>query len=118
MVDIPKDIVDPNIKIEYVYPDKIKMRSYNPVVKGHIGQIKRAVNLMLGAERPVFYTGGGVVIGDASKYLTDLVQALGYPITNTLMGLGSYPASDKQFIGMLGMHGTYEANMSMHEPMC
>ncbi|MES9905840.1 MAG: acetolactate synthase 3 large subunit [Sedimenticola sp.] len=115
VVDIPKDIVDPNIKIEYVYPDKIKMRSYNPVVKGHIGQIKRAVNLMLGAERPVFYTGGGVVIGDASKYLTDLVQALGYPITNTLMGLGSYPASDKQFIGMLGMHGTYEANMSMHE---
>ncbi|MES9898709.1 MAG: acetolactate synthase 3 large subunit [Sedimenticola sp.] len=115
VVDIPKDIVDPNIKIDYVYPDKIKMRSYNPVLKGHLGQIKKAVNLMLGAERPVFYTGGGVVLGEASKYLTELVQTLGYPITNTLMGLGSYPASDKQFIGMLGMHGTYEANMAMHD---
>ncbi|MES9855269.1 MAG: acetolactate synthase 3 large subunit [Sedimenticola sp.] len=115
VVDIPKDIVDPNVKIAYDYPDKIKMRSYNPVVKGHLGQIRKAVNLMLGAERPVFYTGGGVVLGDASKYLTDLVQMLGHPITNTLMGLGSYPASDKQFLGMLGMHGTYEANMAMHD---
>lgn len=115
VIDIPKDITDPNIKIPYVYPDKIKMRSYNPVVKGHLGQIKKAINLMLGAERPVFYTGGGVVLGNASKQLVDLVQILGYPITNTLMGLGSYPASDSQFIGMLGMHGTYEANMAMHE---
>ncbi len=115
VVDIPKDIVDPNVKIAYDYPDKIKMRSYNPVVKGHLGQIRKAVNLMLGAERPVFYTGGGVVLGNASKYLTDLVQMLGHPITNTLMGLGSYPASDKQFLGMLGMHGTYEANMAMHD---
>jgi len=115
VIDIPKDITDPNIKIPYEYPKKIKMRSYNPVVKGHLGQIKKAVNLMLNAERPVLYTGGGVVIGNASDELTDLTRELGFPITNTLMGLGSYPSSDKQFIGMLGMHGTYEANMAMHD---
>ncbi|PLY16393.1 MAG: acetolactate synthase 3 large subunit [Sedimenticola sp.] len=115
VVDIPKDITDPNVKVTYDYPKKISMRSYNPVTKGHLGQIKKAVDLMLSAKKPVFYTGGGVVIGDASKQLTDLVKELNYPITNTLMGLGSYPGSDKQFIGMLGMHGTYEANMAMHE---
>ncbi|MCG8427947.1 MAG: biosynthetic-type acetolactate synthase large subunit, partial [Chromatiales bacterium] len=115
VVDIPKDITDPNIKIKYEYPKKISMRSYNPVNKGHLGQIKKAVNLMLGAKRPVFYTGGGVVTGDASKQLTDLVKELGYPITSTLMGLGAYPGTDRQFLGMLGMHGTYEANMAMHE---
>jgi acetolactate synthase-1/2/3 large subunit len=103
------------VKVTYDYPKKISMRSYNPVTKGHLGQIKKAVDLMLSAKKPVFYTGGGVVIGDASKQLTDLVKELNYPITNTLMGLGSYPGSDKQFIGMLGMHGTYEANMAMHE---
>ena len=115
VVDIPKDITDPNIKIPYEYPKKIKMRSYSPVMKGHPGQIKKAVNLMLEAERPVLYTGGGVVIGDASSELIELTRELGFPITNTLMGLGSYPASDKQFLGMLGMHGTYEANMAMHD---
>lgn len=115
VVDIPKDITDPNRKIPYDYPKKIKMRSYNPVLKGHLGQIKKAVKLMLSAERPVLYTGGGVVLGDASEELTELTRELGFPITNTLMGLGSYPASDKQFIGMLGMHGTYEANMAMHD---
>ena len=115
VVDIPKDVTDPGIKIPYVYPKKIKMRSYNPVQKGHLGQIKKAVDLMKSARQPVVYTGGGVVLGEASKELTDLVHLTGFPITNTLMGLGSYPGTDKQFIGMLGMHGTYEANMAMHE---
>jgi acetolactate synthase-1/2/3 large subunit len=91
------------------------MRSYSPVEKGHLGQIKKALSLMLAAERPVFYTGGGVVIDNASKHLVEIVQTLGFPITSTLMGLGAYPASDKQFLGMLGMHGTYEANMAMHD---
>ncbi|MCB1758821.1 MAG: acetolactate synthase 3 large subunit [Gammaproteobacteria bacterium] len=115
VIDIPKDVTDPNVKIPFSYPKKIKMRSYNPVAKGHLGQIRRAIELMLNAERPVFYTGGGVVLDDASKQLVDLVRKLGYPITSTLMGLGAYPGSDKQFLGMLGMHGTYEANMAMHE---
>jgi len=112
VVDIPKDVTA--LKTEFHYPKKVSIRSYNPVVKGHMGQIKRAVKLMLSAKRPMIYTGGGVVLDNASKELTDLVQTLGYPITNTLMGLGAYPATDKQFLGMLGMHGTYEANMSMH----
>lgn len=115
VVDIPKDITDPNIRATYKYPRRISMRSYNPVVKGHTGQIKKAVDLILSAKRPVFYTGGGVVLSDASRALTQLVKHLGYPITNTLMGLGAYPATDKHFVGMLGMHGTYEANMTMHE---
>ncbi len=115
VVDIPKDITDPSIKIPYKYPEKVKIRSYNPVTKGHLGQIKKAVKLMLGAKRPVIYSGGGVVIGDASKLLTDVVRELNFPITSTLMGLGAYPSSDRQFLGMLGMHGTYEANMAMHE---
>jgi acetolactate synthase-1/2/3 large subunit len=115
VIDIPKDITDPNVKIPYEYPKKVRMRSYNPVAKGHFGQIKKAVDLMLAAERPVFYTGGGVVLDDAGKVLTELVRELGFPITSTLMGLGAYPGSDRQFLGMLGMHGTYEANMAMHE---
>ncbi len=115
VIDIPKDITDPGVKIAYEYPKKIKMRSYNPVLKGHLGQIKKAVDVMLTAERPVFYTGGGVVLGDASKPLTELVDELNYPITQTLMGLGAYPGTGEHFIGMLGMHGTYEANMAMHE---
>lgn len=115
LVDIPKDITDPGIKIPYHYPAKIKMRSYNPVAKGHLGQIKKAVKIMMEAERPVFYTGGGVVLDDAAKLLTDLVDTLDFPITQTLMGLGAYPGSGKNFLGMLGMHGTYEANMAMHE---
>jgi acetolactate synthase-1/2/3 large subunit len=115
VIDIPKDITDPGIKIPYHYPAKVKMRSYNPVIKGHLGQIKKAVKIMMEAERPVFYTGGGVVLDDAAKPLTDLVDALDFPITQTLMGLGAYPGSGKNFLGMLGMHGTYEANMAMHE---
>lgn len=115
VVDIPKDITDPDIKIPYLYPDKIDMRSYAPVEKGHLGQIRKAVDMMMQAERPVIYTGGGVVLGDGSEELRELVRMTGFPITQTLMGLGAYPATDKQSIGMLGMHGTYEANMAMHE---
>ncbi len=115
VVDIPKDVTDPNIKIPYSYPTNIAMRSYNPVVKGHIGQIKKAVDLLLAAKRPMIYTGGGVVLANASDLLIQLVRHLQYPITQTLMGLGAYPAPDKLFVGMLGMHGTYEANMAMHE---
>lgn len=115
VVDIPKDITDPNIKVPYKYPKKVSMRSYNPSVSGHKGQIKKAVDMLLEAKRPMIYSGGGVVLGEASRELTDFVKLLGYPVTNTLMGLGAYPATDKQFIGMLGMHGTYEANMAMHE---
>ncbi|MBK1655444.1 biosynthetic-type acetolactate synthase large subunit [Allochromatium vinosum] len=115
VIDIPKDVTDPNIKIPYVYPREIKLRSYNPVEKGHLGQIRKAVDLMLAAKRPVFYTGGGVVLGDGSAQLTELVKATGFPITSTLMGLGAFPMTDPQFLGMLGMHGTYEANMAMHE---
>ena len=90
------------------------MRSYRPVIKGHPGQIKRASKLILSAKKPMIYSGGGAILGEASKELTEFTQILNYPITNTLMGLGAYPATDKQFIGMLGMHGTYEANMAMH----
>ena len=115
VVDVPKDITAPNIKVPYKYPKKVSIRSYNPVVTGHKGQIKKAVDLLLSAQKPIIYSGGGVVLGEASKELTEFTHALGYPITSTLMGLGAYPATDKQFIGMLGMHGTYEANMAMHE---
>ncbi|MBU2569419.1 MAG: acetolactate synthase 3 large subunit [Gammaproteobacteria bacterium] len=115
VVDVPKDITDPNIKVPYKYPRKVIMRSYNPAVEGHKGQIKKAVELLLSAQRPMIYSGGGVILGEASRELIELTRTLGYPITNTLMGLGAYPATDKQFIGMLGMHGTYEANMGMHE---
>jgi acetolactate synthase-1/2/3 large subunit len=111
LVDIPKDITA--LSTEFLYPETVSMRSYNPVTKGHGGQIKKAVQLLLEAERPMIYTGGGVVLSNASQQLTELVKQLGYPVTNTLMGLGAYPATDKQFLGMLGMHGTYEANMAM-----
>ncbi len=115
VIDVPKDITAPHIKVPYKYPEKVSIRSYNPVVTGHKGQIKKAVDLLLSAQKPIIYSGGGVVLGEASKELIEFTHTLGYPITNTLMGLGSYPATDKQFIGMLGMHGTYEANMAMHE---
>ncbi len=115
VIDVPKDITAPHIKVPYKYPKKVSIRSYNPVVSGHKGQIKKAVELLLSAQKPIIYSGGGVVLGEASKELTEFTRALGYPITNTLMGLGAYPATDKQNIGMLGMHGTYEANMAMHE---
>ncbi|WP_321326753.1 acetolactate synthase 3 large subunit [Thiomicrorhabdus sp.] len=112
VIDIPKDIQ--NAKSSYVYPQEVDMRSYLPVTKGHSGQIKKAVEMMLSAKRPILYTGGGVILGDASAELTELTHKLGFPITQTLMGLGAFPASDKQSLGMLGMHGTYEANLAMH----
>ncbi|MGZ5077975.1 MAG: acetolactate synthase 3 catalytic subunit [Usitatibacter sp.] len=111
LVDIPKDVS--NQTARFHYPEKIHMRSYNPVTKGHGGQIKKAMHLLLEAKRPVIYVGGGAILGEASQEVRELVRLLGYPVTNTLMGLGSYPASDKQFLGMLGMHGTVEANMAM-----
>ncbi len=112
VVDIPKDVTAARTTFEY--PEQITMRSYNPVVKGHAGQIKRALEMMQSAERPILYTGGGVILGGAANALTELTRRLGFPITNTLMGLGGFPASDRHFLGMLGMHGTYEANMAMH----
>jgi acetolactate synthase-1/2/3 large subunit len=112
VVDIPKDIQ--NAKSNYVYPQEVEIRSYLPVTKGHSGQIKKAVEMMLSAKKPILYTGGGVIMGDASEELTTLTRKLGFPINQTLMGLGAFPASDKQALGMLGMHGTYEANLAMH----
>ena len=111
VVDVPKDVTAH--LTEFVYPATVEMRSYNPVVKGHSGQMKRAVQMLLEARRPMIYAGGGVVLGDASAQLIELARLLGFPVTNTLMGLGGHPATDKQNLGMLGMHGTYEANMAM-----
>ena len=111
VVDIPKDISI--ARTAFHYPEHIEMRSYNPVRKGHGGQIRKAVQLLLQAERPYLYSGGGVVLGNASAELRELAGLLGFPCTNTLMGLGAIPASDPKFLGMLGMHGTYEANMAM-----
>jgi len=111
VVDIPKDV---SLKTcAFHYPDTVEMRSYNPVRKGHGGQIRKAVQLLLQARRPYIYTGGGVILGNASAELRQLVDLLGFPCTNTLMGLGAIPASEPKFLGMLGMHGTYEANMTM-----
>ena len=115
VVDIPKDVTDPSYKVPYEWPSSIKMRSYQPTNKGHRGQVKRAVKTLLSAKKPIIYSGGGVILDDASEQLTELAQRLNYPVTNTLMGLGAYPATDRQFIGMLGMHGTFEANTAMHE---
>jgi len=114
VIDLPKDITNPVDKFEYSYPEKVKLRSYTPASRGHSGQIKKAVQLLLGAKRPVIYSGGGVVQGNGSGQLRALAKVLNYPVTNTLMGLGAYPATDRQFIGMLGMHGTYESNTAMH----
>jgi acetolactate synthase I/II/III large subunit len=111
LVDIPKDVTQH--LTEYSYPDSVSMRSYVPVGKGHSGQIKKALQIILDAKRPMIYAGGGVVIGNAAANLTKLTRSLGFPCTNTLMGLGGFPATDKQFVGMLGMHGTLEANMAM-----
>jgi acetolactate synthase-1/2/3 large subunit len=111
LVDIPKDIS--NYKTEFSYPNSVNIRSYNPVGKGDSEQVKRAAQLLLEAKRPMIYSGGGVVLSGAAAQLTDLVRLLGFPCTNTLMGLGGYPATDKQFLGMPGMHGTYEACMAM-----
>jgi acetolactate synthase-1/2/3 large subunit len=111
VVDIPKDVTTARCRFEY--PASVSMRSYNPTVKGHTGQIKKAAQLLLEAKRPMVYTGGGVILANAAGELRSLVKSLGFPCTNTLMGLGGYPASDPQFLGMLGMHGTYQANMAM-----
>ncbi len=111
LVDIPKDVS--NKAAHFHYPAKISMRSYSPVTRGHAGQIKKALNLLLEARRPMIYVGGGAILGEASAEVTELVRLLGFPVTNTLMGLGSYPANDGQFLGMLGMHGTVQANMAM-----
>ena len=111
VVDIPKDVTMHTA--EFAYPAGVEMRSYNPVLKGHAGQIKKALQMLLGARRPLLYTGGGVVLGDAAEPLRELARLLNFPVTSTLMGLGGYPATDRQFLGMLGMHGTYEANLSM-----
>ena len=114
VIDIPKDITRPDEKFEYRYPRTVKMRSYAPAQRGHTGQIKKAARMLLAAKRPIIYAGGGVVQGGGSELLTKLARQLNYPVTNTLMGLGAYPGTDRQFLGMLGMHGFYEANMAMH----
>lgn len=114
VLDIPKDMTMPNERYPYQYPESIKLRSYNPTAAGHPGQIKKALTALLKAKRPVIYAGGGVIMGQAAEELTVLARKLNYPVTNTLMGLGAYPAADRQFVGMLGMHGSYEANMTMH----
>ena len=115
VIDIPKDITRPDEKFEYTYPETVKMRSYSPAQRGYTGQIKKAARLLLAAKRPVIYSGGGVIQGEGSDLLVELTRMLNFPITNTLMGLGAYPGSDRQFLGMLGMHGFYEANMAMHD---
>jgi acetolactate synthase-1/2/3 large subunit len=112
LVDIPKDVS--NQKAEFSYPASVVVRSYHPAQHGDVGQIKLAAQLLLDAKRPMIYAGGGVILSDAAKQLTDMARLLGFPVTHTLMGLGGYPATDRQFIGMLGMHGTYEANLAMH----
>ena len=114
VVDIPKNVTNPAEKFEYVYPKKVKLRSYSPAVRGHSGQIRKAAEMLLAAKRPVVYSGGGVIMGNASAQLTELARMLNLPVTNTLMGLGGYPGSDRQFLGMLGMHGSYTANLTMH----
>ncbi|WPP44064.1 MULTISPECIES: acetolactate synthase 3 large subunit [unclassified Pseudomonas] len=114
VVDFPKDMTNPAEKYEYVYPKKVKLRSYGPAVRGHSGQIRKAAEMLLAAKRPVLYSGGGVIMGNASAPLTELARMLNLPVTNTLMGLGGYPGSDRQFLGMLGMHGSYTANLTMH----
>ncbi|MEH6688900.1 MAG: acetolactate synthase 3 large subunit [Halopseudomonas sabulinigri] len=114
VVDIPKDMGNPADKFEYSYPKKVKLRSYNPATRGHSGQIRKAVEMMLAAKRPIIYSGGGVILGGASSQLTELVKSFNVPITSTLMGLGAYPGTDRQFLGMLGMHGSYTANLAMH----
>ncbi len=113
VVDIPKDVTAATTW--YEFPTEVKMRSYNPATRGHSGQIRKAIDIILSAKRPMIYSGGGVVLGDACEQLIALTRYLGFPITSTLMGLGAFPGTDEQFLGMLGMHGTYEANMAMHE---
>jgi len=114
VIDIPKDYTAPNIKTQFDYSAPVEMRSYHFPNEGHIGQIRKAIKTILAARRPMIYSGGGVILADASPLFTTFCKTLGYPVTNTLMGLGAFPGTDQQFLGMLGMHGTYEANMAMH----
>jgi acetolactate synthase-1/2/3 large subunit len=114
VIDLPKDLTNPHDKFEYNYPKKVKLRSYTPSTRGHSGQIKKAASMLLGAKRPIIYAGGGVILGNASEQLRVLARELNFPVTHTLMGLGAFPASDRQFLGMLGMHGFVEANNAMH----
>jgi len=114
VIDIPKDVQNPLNKFPYEYPKSVELRSYHPTLCGHKGQIKRAVTALLAAEKPVLYVGGGAIIANASKQVIELAEKLNLPVTNTLMGLGAFPGQHQQNIGMLGMHGTYEANLSMH----
>ena len=115
VIDVPKDTTDPEITAPYVFPTSVTMRSYKPAERGNGRQIRKAVDALLAAKRPVIYSGGGVVQGNAAEQLTRVARKLGFPVTNTLMGLGGFPGNDEQFLGMLGMHGTYEANMAMHQ---
>ena len=115
VIDIPKDMVNPANKFAYEYPKEMALRSYNPTIQGHKGQIKRALKTLMVAKRPVLYVGGGVISAECSNELVDFAKKLNLPVTSSLMGLGAYPSSDRQFLGMLGMHGTYEANNAMHE---
>lgn len=114
VIDVPKDTTDPGYRVPYHYPESVSLRSYNPATRGHPRQIRKAVDLLLAAKRPIIYSGGGVIQGNASEPLTALAKRLNLPVTNTLMGLGAYPSTDPQFLGMLGMHGSYPANMAMH----
>ena len=115
VVDIPKDTVNPNFKYPYEYPESVELRSYNPTVNGHKGQIKKALKALLVAKKPILFVGGGAIAAECSKQLIQFAQRLNLPVTSSLMGLGAYPSTDKQFLGMLGMHGTFEANTAMHE---
>lgn len=115
VIDVPKDMVNPANKFSYHYPDSVSLRSYNPTVQGHKGQIKKALKAISVAKKPVLFVGGGAVISESNKELIEFAQKLNLPVTSSLMGLGAYPSTDKQFLGMLGMHGTYEANNAMHE---
>ena len=115
VIDIPKDMVNPANKFAYEYPKEMALRSYNPTIQGHKGQIKRALKTLMVAKRPVLYLGGGVISAECSNELADFAKKLNLPVASSLMGLGAYPSSDRQFLGMLGMHGTYEANNAMHE---
>jgi acetolactate synthase-1/2/3 large subunit len=114
VVDIPKDITNPQDLHPFAYPEKVSIRSYSPAQRGHSGQIKKACALLWKSERPIIYTGGGVIQGNASGRVIDLARFLNFPVTSTLMGLGAFPGEDRQFLGMLGMHGTLEANNAMH----
>ncbi|MCK3656993.1 acetolactate synthase 3 catalytic subunit [Pasteurellaceae bacterium Macca] len=115
VIDVPKDVVNPALKFNYEYPKEIALRSYNPTVQGHKGQIKRALKAIMVAKKPVLFVGGGVITAEAHQEVTEFAQKLHLPVTSSLMGLGAYPSTDQQFLGMLGMHGTYEANTAMHE---